>query len=80
MFTKPFFAVAIVSTILVVYCMLINFAPQSPIIYVIFSASPILCLWVTCTVIRHGIYHGKELADKEEWGYQDKGKEELWIL
>lgn len=79
MFRKPIFAVSAVSTILLVYCVLLNTkAPQS-LSYFIFSISPFLLIWLAYTVLRFGIYEGKNL-DEEEWGYQDKSKDELWVL
>jgi len=80
MIKKPLVAVTIVSIILVIYCVLINFGICSPLVYFIFGISPLLLGWVAYTIIRFGIYRGKEFDDNEEWGYQDKRKEELDIL
>jgi hypothetical protein len=79
MFRKPSFAVVTVSTILLVYCVLLNSNAPPAISYFIFSISPFLIIWVAYTVLRFGIYEGKNL-DEEEWGYQDKSKDELWVL
>jgi len=80
MFKKPSFVVTTVSCILLLYCILIGFHAPLPLIYFIFGISPFLMLWMVFTVIRHGIYYGKELEEDEEWGYQDKGREELGVL
>ena len=41
-----------------------------------FSLFPIIIIWVTLTIIKFSSYEGRELND-EEWGYQDKEKEDL---
>ena len=79
MFRKPIFAVSAVSTILLVYCVLLNINVPQSLCYFIFSISPFLLIWLAYTVLRFGIYEGKNL-DEEEWGYQDKSKDELWVL
>lgn len=78
MLRKPSFAVAVVSGILVIYCLLLNI--NSPVAYFIFAISPFLLLWMTYTVIRSGIYNGKEFEADDEWGYQDRNKDELGVL
>jgi len=78
MLRKPNFAVTVTSVILFVYCLLIY--RNSPIAYFIFSISPFLVLWTVYTVIRFGIFRSKELTEDEEWGYEDKNKEELGVL
>jgi hypothetical protein len=78
MLRKPSFAVTLTSVILFVYCLLI--IRNSPLAYFIFSISPFLVLWTVYTVIRFGIFKGKELNNDEEWGYEDKNKEELGVF
>jgi len=80
MFKKPNIAVIVVSTILFAYCVLINFNISLPVAYFIFCISPVLLIWMVYSVIRHGKYEGRELKDSEEWGYQDKEKNELNVL
>jgi hypothetical protein len=79
MFRKPIFAVTIVSMILLIYCALLNTNAPLSLSYFIFSISPFLLIWLAYTVLHFGIYEGKNL-DEEEWGYQDKSKDELWVL
>jgi len=79
MFRKPIFAVIVVSIVLLVYCVLLNTNAPRSISYFIFSVSPFLILWLAYTILRFGVYEGKDL-DEEEWGYQDKTKDELWVL
>ncbi|MFI5187257.1 MAG: hypothetical protein ACHQF0_11060 [Chitinophagales bacterium] len=80
MLRKPGFAVAAVSIILLVYCVLINFNISLPLVYFIFCISPFLLIWMAYSVIRHGNYKGKELNEDEEWGYQDRNRDELDVL
>jgi hypothetical protein len=80
MFRKPSFPVAVVSIILLIYCVLINFNVSLSLVYFIFSISPFLLIWVAYTIIRYGKYEGKELGENEEWGYQDKNKEDLDVV
>ncbi len=77
---KPIFAVVVVSIILLVYCVLIYLNLFLPVAYFTFSISPFLLAWVAYTIIRFGVYNGKEFNSDEEWGYQDKKKEDLDIL
>lgn len=79
MFRKPAFAVISVSIILILYCVTLNTDGLLPISYFIFSISPLLLIWLAYTILRFGRYEGKELG-KEEWGYQDKNKDDLWVL
>lgn len=80
MIRKPLFAVVVVSAILLVYCVLIGFHIFLPVAYFIFGASPFLLIWLVYTIIRLGVYDGRELGTDEEWGYQDKSKSELDVF
>jgi len=80
MVKKPFFAVAVISIILLVYCIAINFGISVGVAYFIFSISPLLLAWLAYTIIRFGAYKGKELRSDEEWAYEDRNKEDLDIL
>ena len=80
MIKKPFFAVAAVTVILLIYCIVIGFNISLPVAYLIFGISPILIAWLVYTIIRFGKYKGKEFDTGEEWGYQDWTKQDLDIL
>lgn len=80
MFRKHFFPVLIVSGILFIYCLVIYLNILIPVAFLIFTVSPILLIWMVYMTIRYGSYHGKELDEGEEWGYQDKKKDELGIF
>jgi hypothetical protein len=80
MFRKPSVVVGVVTGVLLLYCVLIGFNLSINLANLIFAVSPLLLLWMTYTIIRHGIFNGKELQEAEEWGYQDKNKEELGMF
>ena len=80
MIRKPIFAVVVVSLILLVYCVLIYLDLSLPVAYFTFSISPFLLAWMAYTIIRFGVYKGKEFDSDEEWGYQDRKKEDLDFL
>jgi len=80
MIKKPLYVVVVVSIILLIYCILVGFNISLPVVYFIFSISPFLLAWLAYTVIRFGIYNGKEFQADEEWGYQDRNKEDTDVL
>ena len=45
-----------------------------------FILSPILLVWMVVVVLKHGKYNGPELKGGEEWGYQDKARDELGVF
>ncbi|MGE5108262.1 MAG: hypothetical protein ACM3H8_12000 [Sphingobacteriales bacterium] len=80
MFKKPAFAVAVTTLAVILYNILPQFSVNSNIAAFIFIASPFLMLWMVLTILKHGKYDGKELDDKEEWGYQDKSRDQLGMF
>jgi lipopolysaccharide export LptBFGC system permease protein LptF len=80
MLKKPVFAVAVTSIAVILYNILPQFSINSNIAAIIFVASPFLMVWMAYTILKHGKYNGKELADKEEWGYQDKNRDQLGMF
>jgi len=76
MIKKPVFAVAVVSIVLVIYCILIGFNISLSVVYFIFSISPLLLAWLTYTIIRFGVYEGKGFNEDEEWGYEEKNTDD----
>ena len=42
-----------------------------------FLFSPLVLITFFYIVIRYGTYNGQELRDDEEWGYENKNKDEL---
>jgi hypothetical protein len=53
---------------------------ESGLTTLIFSLSPFIILWIVFSILKHGKYEGKELEEKEEWGYSDKDKNELGVF
>lgn len=62
----------IVSSLLLVYCLLVFWGKASGFAAFIFTFSPLLVIWLVYSVIRHGEYKGRELESDEEFGYTDK--------
>jgi hypothetical protein len=48
-----------------------------PLIGTMFLLSPFLVAWMVYTVLKKGVYTGRELAENEEWGYSDKDSKDL---
>ncbi len=80
MLKNPAFAITAVSLYLLVYVVLAQLQFSASVLVSIFSFSPVIVIWMVYTVIRFGSYSGKELQDGEEWGYEDKKKEDLQIF
>jgi len=80
MLRKPAFAVVVASMLLLVYVVFINTEGLLPFAFFIFGISPVVLIWLAYTIIRYGTFSGKDLQEGEEWGYQDKNKDELWVL
>ena len=64
--------VIIVSSLLLVYTILVMFDLAPFFTAVVFSLSPFLVIWMVYSVIRYGENKEKELQPDEEWGYSDK--------
>jgi len=43
----------------------------------LFAISPVLVVWMVYSVLRYGTYIGRELKPGEEWGYEDKNRDDL---
>lgn len=74
------FAVVTVSLLLLFYVVLLRTGWLAPLAGLVYALSPLFMLWLVYTVIRYGKYSGKELQENEEWGYQDRNKDELGIF
>ncbi|SFE88923.1 hypothetical protein SAMN05518672_111180 [Chitinophaga sp. CF118] len=66
------FSVITVTIYLVVYCFLLQIERTQWLGFLMFTLSPILVIWMVYTVLKYGVYNGRELAEGEEYGYQDK--------
>jgi Ca2+/Na+ antiporter len=80
MLRNPVFAISAVSAYFLAYLLLIFFNSLFNVVILMFSLSPFLIVWMAYIIIRYGKYTGTELKEDEEWGYEDKKKEELGIM
>lgn len=72
-------AVCLVTIYLAVYCTLIQFDASRNYGLMMLLCSPVFIVWMVVTVLKYGKYKGRELGD-DEFGYQDKSKDELGVL
>jgi hypothetical protein len=71
--------VLVVSGLLLLYIYLAITSSLPGITGIIFSVSPLLVVWLAYNVIRFG-KPVEELKQEDEWGYADRGKDELGIF
>lgn len=76
MLRNPNFATTFVSLYLVIYTVFFHTDTSLAVLTPMFAASPLLVIWMAITIMKYGKYSGRELDDKEEWGYQDITREE----
>ncbi|UPK68553.1 hypothetical protein [Chitinophaga filiformis] len=72
MLTNSTFSVIAVTVYLLVYCILLQIEHTQWIAVYMFIVSPFLVVWMVYTVLKYGVYTGRELAEDEEYGYQDR--------
>jgi hypothetical protein len=74
MLRRPAFATWFVSIYLLIYVLFLfdgsNTLWQIADGMLLFS--PLLIVWMAYTIIRYGIFFGKELKEGEEFGYEDR--------
>lgn len=68
---NPKTAIILTTLYLVVYTLSGQLYPNLSLMLFMFSLSPVLLIWMVYTVLKYGVYSGKELKDNEEWGYED---------
>ncbi len=73
-------ATILVTLYLLVYTVLHQSGASLTLLSVMFVASPFLVIWMAYTILKHASYNGRELNEDEEWGYQDKNKDELGVF
>ncbi|WP_353197753.1 hypothetical protein [Parapedobacter defluvii] len=71
MLKRPAFVIIAVMAYLVIFVVKSRLHPDLPILLILYSISPLLVIWMVCTVIRYGSYNGQELREEQEWGYED---------
>jgi hypothetical protein len=79
MLRNDFFSVCFVTVYLFIYIGPPQFEPAITYCIIMLLFSPILICWMVFTVLKYGKYEGPELG-YEEFGYQDKSKDELGIF
>jgi hypothetical protein len=67
----------IVTSILVIYNVMINISGPSDLVLSIVCISPLLMIWMVLTILKDDFYQGRELSPGEHWGYQDRNSDEL---
>jgi len=70
----------LVTVYLIIYTLLHHTGGSLKLLGAMFLASPFLVVWMAYTILKYASYTGRELAEDEEWGYQDKNKDELGIF
>lgn len=75
---KDTVSVIVVTAYLVLYCILLQFEATLGFAVWMFALSPVALIWMVLRILKHGTYNGPALGE-EEFGYQDKDKEELGV-
>ncbi len=71
MLKNPAFAIITVTAYLVVFVAISRLYPDLSMLFILYSLSPLLVIWMVYVVIRYGHYDGQELNEGQEWGYDD---------
>jgi hypothetical protein len=77
--TRVSFSVLFASIYLLLYFIFCQVNGTAGIAIMMFFLSPFVILWMVYSVLKYGKYNGKGL-ETEEFGYQDKNKEELGVF
>ena len=64
-------SIVIVTLYLVVYCILIQNPSTETLAIGMWIVSPVIIVWTVYVVLKHGIYKGKQLGERE-YGYSDR--------
>lgn len=70
----------LVTLYLIIYSLLHQSGASLQLLGAMFLASPFLVIWMAYTILKYASYNGPELKEDEEWGYQDKNKDELGVF
>jgi len=79
MLRKDIFSVGLVTFYLFIYCELMMLETTVKYAMTMLLFAPLLICWMVFTVLKYGKYNGSELGD-DEFGYQDKKKDELGVF
>lgn len=72
MFTKASFSIIFTTAYLVIYCILLQVASLQGLAVGMFLISPFVLCWMVYVVLKYGRFTGRELAEGEEFGYEDR--------
>jgi len=72
-------SVLIVTAYLILYCIMLQFQDTRSYAILMLAFSPLLIIGMAYVVLKYGKYDGPELGE-EEFGYQDKNKDDLGIF
>jgi hypothetical protein len=69
-------SIVVVTLYFVIYLILLQFESTQTYGFLMLSVAPFLLVWMAYTILKYGRYNGPELGN-EEFGYQDKSKDQL---
>jgi hypothetical protein len=72
MLKHPGISTLFATVYLLVYILLLQLETAPNISLILFFFSPIVLIALAYSIIRYGKYDGRELEEKEHWGYQDR--------
>lgn len=73
------FSITVVTLYLIIYVVLLQFDSTRNVGFIMLLFAPFLLCWMVYTILKFGKYTGPELG-KEEFGYQDRSKDELGVF
>lgn len=73
------FSVVFVTLYVFTYCVLLQFESTLSFAIGMLLFSPFLVFWMVYTILKYGKYNGKGLGN-DEFGYQDKNKDDLGVF
>lgn len=73
------FSVVFVTLYVFIYCVLLQFDSTLSFAIGMLFFSPFLIFWMIYTILKYGKYNGKGLGN-DEFGYQDKNKDDLGVF
>lgn len=79
MLHKNWFYISLLSIYLVVYCTLLQFNVAIDYAILMWICSPVFLIVTVIMILKYGRYNGPELGENE-FGYQDKNKDELGVF
>lgn len=71
------FAITVATVYLLIYVWLIQIDFNHAFIFLLFSLSPVVLIYMVYQILKNGKYNGPSLAPDESFGYQDVDKNKL---